>query len=102
MTFLPVVRKDSGADAIAIFRHRRRAARLSCARTSGGSFRYKICAPMRPYQAISCLPEAKKIRINDVLWKGCGAGAAACPSGSIRQNFFEGQEIYEEGEGILA
>jgi hypothetical protein len=26
---------------------------------------------------------------------------AACPSGSIRQNLFEDQEIFEEIEGIL-
>jgi heterodisulfide reductase subunit A2 len=57
---------------------------------------------MCPYQAISYLPEEKKARINEVLCKGCGTCVAACPSGSIRQNLFEDQEIYEEVEGILA
>jgi hypothetical protein len=27
---------------------------------------------------------------------------AACPSGSIRQNLFEDEEIFEELEGLLA
>jgi len=27
---------------------------------------------------------------------------AGCPSGSIQQNFFEDEEIFEEIEGVLA
>jgi heterodisulfide reductase subunit A len=37
-----------------------------------------------------------------VLCKGCGTCVAACPSGSIRQNLFEDEEIYAEILGVLA
>jgi heterodisulfide reductase subunit A len=40
--------------------------------------------------------------VNEVLCKGCGTCAATCPSGSIEQNLFEDQEIFEEVEGLLA
>jgi heterodisulfide reductase subunit A len=43
-----------------------------------------------------------KAQINPVLCKGCGTCVAACPSGSIRQNLFEDEEIYEEILGVLA
>ncbi len=44
----------------------------------------------------------RKSRINEVLCKGCGTCVAACPSGSIRQNLFEDDEIFEEIEGMLS
>jgi heterodisulfide reductase subunit A len=37
-----------------------------------------------------------------VLCKGCGTCVAACPSGSIKQNLFEDEEIFEEIMGVLA
>ena len=55
-----------------------------------------------PYQAISFVDEKKTATINEVLCKGCGTCVAACPSGSIEQNLFEDQEIFEEIEGLLA
>ena len=46
--------------------------------------------------------EKKKAEINEVLCKGCGTCVAACPSGSIRQNLFEDDEIFAEIAGVLA
>jgi heterodisulfide reductase subunit A len=62
----------------------------------------KSCIPLCPYQAISFAEEKKKATINEVLCKGCGTCVAGCPSGSIQQNFFEDEEIFEEIEGVLA
>ena len=33
--------------------------------------------------------------------KGCGTCVATCPSGAIRQNLFEDEEIYGEIQGLL-
>jgi len=62
----------------------------------------KSCIPLCPYHAISYLADKKKASINEVLCKGCGTCVAGCPSGTIQQNFFEDQEIFEEIEGVLA
>jgi heterodisulfide reductase subunit A len=62
----------------------------------------KSCIALCPYQAISFVEEKKKATINEVLCKGCGTCVAGCPSGSIQQNFFEDEEIFEEIEGVLA
>jgi heterodisulfide reductase subunit A len=62
----------------------------------------KSCVPLCPYQAIAFSDEKKKAHINEVLCKGCGTCVAGCPSGSIQQNFFEDEEIFEEIEGVLA
>jgi heterodisulfide reductase subunit A len=62
----------------------------------------KSCVPLCPYQAIAFVEEKKKAHINEVLCKGCGTCVAGCPSGSIQQNFFEDEEIFEEIEGVLA
>jgi heterodisulfide reductase subunit A2 len=62
----------------------------------------KSCIPLCPYQAIAFVDEKKKAHINEVLCKGCGTCVAGCPSGSIQQNFFEDEEIFEEIEGVLA
>ena len=45
--------------------------------------------------------ENKIPSINDALCKGCGTCVAACPSGSIKQNLFEDEEIISEIEGLL-
>ncbi len=39
--------------------------------------------------------------INEVLCKGCGACAAACPAGAATQNGFTNEQIMAEIEGIL-
>ena len=62
----------------------------------------KTCLTICPYTAISFIEETKKARVNEVLCKGCGTCVATCPSGSIEQNLFEDQEIFEEIEGLLA
>ncbi len=40
--------------------------------------------------------------INEALCKGCGTCVATCPSGAIKQNLFEDEEIYSEIDGLLA
>jgi heterodisulfide reductase subunit A len=62
----------------------------------------KTCVGLCPYCAISFLEEKKKAHINEVLCKGCGTCVAACPSGSIGQNLFEDDEIFEEIRGVMA
>ncbi len=62
----------------------------------------KTCLPLCPYSAISFIAETKKAQINEVLCKGCGVCVAACPSGSIKQNLFEDEAIFEEIKGVLA
>jgi len=62
----------------------------------------KTCLNICPYTAISFIEETKKAQVNEVLCKGCGTCVATCPSGSIEQNLFEDQEIFEEVEGLLA
>ncbi len=61
----------------------------------------KTCIPLCPYQAISFTEETKKANVNEVLCKGCGTCVASCPSGSITQNMFEDEQIFEEVEGLL-
>jgi heterodisulfide reductase subunit A len=62
----------------------------------------KTCISVCPYQAISFVHEKNKAEVNEVLCKGCGTCVAACPSGSMQQNLFEDQEIFEEIGGVLA
>ncbi len=62
----------------------------------------KTCVAMCPYSAIVYDDGKKKASINEVLCKGCGTCVAACPSGSITQNLFEDQQLFEELEGVLA
>ena len=62
----------------------------------------RTCIPVCPYQAISFVHEKNKAEVNEVLCKGCGTCVAACPSGSIQQNLFEDQQIFEEIGGVLA
>jgi len=61
----------------------------------------KTCIPLCPYKAISFVQDRSKAEINEVLCKGCGTCVAACPSGSIQQNLFEDEEIFEEIDGVL-
>ncbi|MHA2621437.1 MAG: FAD-dependent oxidoreductase [bacterium JZ-2024 1] len=62
----------------------------------------KSCIPLCPYHAISYLEDKKKAWINEALCKGCGVCVASCPSGSIKQNLFGDEEIFEEIKGVLA
>lgn len=62
----------------------------------------RTCISVCPYQAISFLQDKKKAEVNEVLCKGCGTCVAACPSGSMQQNLFEDQQIFEEIGGVLA
>ncbi len=62
----------------------------------------KSCIPLCPYTAIAFIEEKHKAAINEALCKGCGTCVAACPSGSITQNLFEDEEIFNEIEGVLA
>ena len=40
--------------------------------------------------------------VNEVLWTGCGACAAACPAGAITVKHFTDQQILAQIEGVLA
>jgi heterodisulfide reductase subunit A len=40
--------------------------------------------------------------VNEVLCKGCGACAAACPAGAAMQSGFTNEQVLAEIEGILA
>lgn len=62
----------------------------------------RTCISVCPYQAISFVAEKAKAEVNEVLCKGCGTCVAACPSGSMQQNLFEDQQIFEEIGGVLA
>jgi heterodisulfide reductase subunit A len=62
----------------------------------------KSCIPLCPYTAISFVESTKKAIINEALCKGCGTCVAACPSGSIVQNLFEDEQIFNEIAGLLA
>jgi heterodisulfide reductase subunit A len=62
----------------------------------------KSCVPLCPYTAISFVESTKKAVINEALCKGCGTCVAACPSGSIVQNLFEDEQIFNEIAGLLA
>jgi heterodisulfide reductase subunit A len=62
----------------------------------------KSCIPLCPYTAIAFIDAKSKAAINEALCKGCGTCVAACPSGSIVQNLFEDDEIFNEIEGVLA
>jgi heterodisulfide reductase subunit A len=62
----------------------------------------RTCVPLCPYSAISFDAETARARIQEVLCKGCGTCVAACPSGSIGQNLFEDEQIFQEIEGVLA
>ncbi|MBI2839871.1 MAG: FAD-dependent oxidoreductase [Acidobacteria bacterium] len=62
----------------------------------------KTCVSLCPYRAISLMEEKKKALINEALCKGCGVCVAACPSGSITQNLFEDEQIFQEIGGLLS
>jgi heterodisulfide reductase subunit A len=62
----------------------------------------RTCVPLCPYSAITFDAETARARIQEVLCKGCGTCVAACPSGSIGQNLFEDEQIFQEIEGVLA
>ncbi len=61
----------------------------------------KNCIGLCPYLAITFDDETKKAVINEVLCKGCGTCVASCPSGSIEQDLFEDNQIFEEIGGLL-
>ena len=62
----------------------------------------KTCVPLCPYSAVVFDAAKNRAMIQEVLCKGCGTCVAACPSGSIGQNLFEDDQIFEEIEGVLA
>jgi heterodisulfide reductase subunit A len=63
----------------------------------------RTCEGLCPYTAISMVDhDGKQVAyINEVLCKGCGACAAACPAGAAIQHGFTMDEVLAELEGIL-
>ena len=63
----------------------------------------QTCVNLCPFSAISMVDwKGKQVAsINEVLCKGCGACAAACPAGAARQNGFTNDQILAEIDGIL-
>ena len=60
------------------------------------------CARTRPSRSSpSATGGVNKAEINEALCKGCGTCVAACPSGSIHQNLFEDDQIFDEIAGLL-
>jgi heterodisulfide reductase subunit A len=55
-----------------------------------------------PYTAIQRDEATQKARINEAMCKGCGTCVATCPSGAIKQNLFEDEQIFSEISGLLA
>jgi heterodisulfide reductase subunit A len=51
--------------------------------------------------AISFNEEKKVSVVNDVLCKGCGTCAAACPSSAIIAKHFTDEQLFAEMEGML-
>ncbi|NIN68285.1 MAG: hypothetical protein GTO63_26975, partial [Anaerolineae bacterium] len=51
--------------------------------------------------AIEYDPEKKLSHILDVLCKGCGTCAAACPAEAILSRHFTTQQIMSQIEGVL-
>jgi heterodisulfide reductase subunit A len=49
-----------------------------------------------PYKAIDCDELQEKVAINEILCRGCGVCAAACPSGAIKANHFTDAEVSAE------
>jgi heterodisulfide reductase subunit A2 len=62
----------------------------------------KTCVPMCPYSAITFVESIQKAEVNPALCKGCGTCVGSCPSGSLQQNLFEDEELFEEIDGVLA
>ena len=56
-----------------------------------------IIAERKPFAEIKAMLAPYK----KILIVGCGTCVAACPSGSIKQNLFEDEQIFSEIEGVL-
>ena len=68
----------------------------------GGVLRLQDLHPAVPLSRhLTSSRKCRRPSINQALCKGCGTCVAACPSGSIRQNLFEDEEIFDEIEGML-
>jgi heterodisulfide reductase subunit A len=56
----------------------------------------KLCMGLCCYKAITCDDKKEVVTVNELLCRGCGVCAAACPSAAIKANHFTDAQISAE------
>lgn len=64
--------------------------------------RCRICEAVCSFNAVSYDPRARKMRVVEAACKGCGACAAACPSGAMSLRHFRYDQLLTWEEALLA
>ena len=61
-----------------------------------------ICEDLCPYSALEFYEKEKIMKVNDVMCKGCGSCASACPTGAISMRHFDVKQILAQIDGIVS